>query len=127
MQTFHDAALEWELADPDHFTGEARVKRVAALPGASALKIFRVAFAPGARTHWHTHSGPQVLYVVEGRCRVQTGGDAAQEAGPGDTVYIAPGDKHWHGAAPATGAVHIALNVDARTTWLERVTDEQYG
>lgn len=42
-------------------------------------------------------------------------------------LVSAPGDKHWHGAAQATGAVHIALNVDAQTTWQERVTDEQYG
>ena len=127
MHIFHDARLDWEPADPDHFTGEARVKRVAVQPGGSALKIYRVAFEPGARTHWHTHSGPQLLYVVEGRCRVQAWGEAMQEVGPGGTVYIAPDEKHWHGAAPSTTAVHIAINVDARTTWMEGVTDEQYG
>ncbi len=86
-----------------------------------------LAFEPGARTDWHAHSGPQLLYVVEGRCRVQAWGEAMQEVGPGDTVYIAPDEKHWHGAAPATGTVHIAVNIDARTTWLERVSEEQYG
>ena len=127
MHLFHDDHLDWERADPDHFTGAARVKRVAVRPGGSALKIYRVAFEPGARTHWHSHSGPQLLYVVEGRCRVQAWGEAMQEVGPGDTVYIAPEQKHWHGAAPTTGAVHIAVHVDAQTTWMERVSDEQYG
>ncbi len=126
MQTFHDAGLEWEPADPDHFTGVARVKRVAVLPGGAELKIYRVAFEPGARTDWHAHSGPQLLYVVEGRCRVQTSGEAVKEVGPGDTVYIAPDEKHWHGAAPATGTVHIAVNIDAQTTWMECVSEEQY-
>ncbi len=127
MQTFHDAGLEWEPADPDHFTGVARVKRVAVQPGGAALKIYRVAFEPGARTDWHAHSGPQLLYVVEGRCRVQTSGEVVKEVGPGDTVYIAPDEKHWHGAAPSTGTVHIAVNIDAQTTWMECVSEEQYG
>ena len=127
MHIFHNANLGWEPADPDHFTGGARVKRVGTAPGSPLLKIYRVAFEPGARTHWHTHSGPQLLYIVEGRCLVQTWGEPVHEAGPGDTVYIAPDEKHWHGAAPDTGTVHIAINIDARTTWMERVTDEQYG
>ena len=127
MQIFHDTTLDWEPADPARFTGSARVKRVANEPGDPPVKIFRVAFDPGARTDWHAHSGPQLLYVVEGRCRMQAWGQSAQEAGPGDTVYIAPDEKHWHGAAPETGTVHIAVNIDAQTTWMERVTDAQYG
>lgn len=127
MHLFHDDGLDWEGADPAHFTGEARVKRVGAVPEPPAMKVYRVAFEPGARTHWHTHSGPQLLYIVEGVCRVQTWGMPAREAGPGDTVYIAPGEKHWHGAAPASGTVHIAVNVAAETVWMEAVTEAQYA
>ncbi|HEX2354141.1 MAG TPA: cupin domain-containing protein, partial [Xanthobacteraceae bacterium] len=49
---------------------------------------------------------------------------------PGDTVWIAPGEKHWHGAGPDTAMMHIALqeHLDGtHVTWLEHVTDEQYG
>lgn len=127
MHIFHDTDLDWEPADPARFTGTARVKRVGAVPGDPTVKIYRVAFEPGARTDWHAHSGPQLLYIVAGRCRVQTWGEPVQEVGLGDTVYIAPDEKHWHGAAAAVGTVHIAVNIDAQTTWMERVTDVQYG
>ena len=126
MHFFQDAHLEWEPADPAHFTGSARVKRVGAVPGEAPVKLYRVAFEPGARTNWHAHSGPQLLYIVEGRCRVQTWGEPVVEASPGDTVYIEPGEKHWHGAALDEGTVHMAINVNAQTTWMERVTDEAY-
>jgi quercetin dioxygenase-like cupin family protein len=44
-------------------------------------------------------------------------------------VWIAPGEKHWHGAGPETTMVHLALQeaLDGNhVTWLEHVTDEQY-
>ena len=127
MHIYPDDNLDWEPADPAHFTGAARVKRVANAPGEPTVKVYRVAFEPGARTDWHTHTGPQLLYIVEGRCRVQLWGESTQEAGPGDTIYIAPDEKHWHGAAPDAATVHIAVNVDARTTWMEKVTEAQYS
>jgi quercetin dioxygenase-like cupin family protein len=53
------------------------------------------------------------------------------EIGPGDVVYFAPAEKHWHGAAPDTFMVHIAINPatnsDGGTDWMEPVTDEQYA
>ncbi|MFQ5569445.1 MAG: cupin domain-containing protein [Rhodothermales bacterium] len=124
MKTFHDEAIAWEPADPSHFTGQAWVKRVAAVDDDGGVKIYRVKFEPGARTHWHTHSGMQVLWVIVGRCRVRKWGEAVQEVSPGDAVYIAPGEKHWHGAAPDSIMAHVAINVNARTTWMEAVSDE---
>ena len=44
--------------------------------------------------------------------------------------WIAPGEKHWHGASPNAAMVHIAMQeaLDGKhVTWLEHVTDEQYG
>ncbi len=44
-------------------------------------------------------------------------------------LWIAPGEKHWHGAGPDTAMVHIALqeHLDGtHVTWLEKVSDEQY-
>ena len=85
------------------------------------VPVFRVEFAPGARTHWHTHTGLQILLIVEGRGRVQTWGEPVREVHAGDTVSIAPGEKHWHGAARDARMVHLAVNIDATTTWMEPV------
>jgi quercetin dioxygenase-like cupin family protein len=110
---------EWEDADPETFTGRARIKRMGGAGAAPAVRFYRVAFDPGARTHWHTHSGAQLLVVLEGRCLVQRWGGEVQRAEAGDVIHVAPGEKHWHGAGPDTPTVHLAINVDAETTWLE--------
>jgi len=93
--------------------------------------IFRVLFEPGARTNWHTHPEGQILYVVTGEGLAQKEGEQVVEIGPGDVVYFAPAEKHWHGAAPDTFMVHIAINPatnsDGGTDWMEPVTDEQYA
>ena len=42
---------------------------------------------------------------------------------------FAPGEKHWHGAAPATAMSHIAIQEthDGKAVeGLEHVSDEQY-
>ena len=97
-------------------------------PGAG---IFRVLFEPGARTNWHTHPEGQILYVLTGVGRAQREGEPFVEIRPGDTVYFAPGEKHWHGASLDTFMVHIAINpatsTDGGTNWMEPVTDEEYG
>ncbi|MGB3633995.1 MAG: cupin domain-containing protein [Rubrobacteraceae bacterium] len=96
-------------------------------PGAG---LFRVLFEPGARTNWHTHPEGQILYVVSGTGRVQKEGESVLEINNGDTVYIAPDEKHWHGAAPDTFMIHMAispaLNTDGTTNWLEPVEEEDY-
>ena len=90
----------------------------------------QVMFDAGARTAWHAHPMGQTLIVTAGAGRVQFWGGPIQEIKPGDVVWIPPGQKHWHGAAPATPMTHIAIQeqVDGQTAeWLEKVTDEQYG
>src|SRR4028118_508775 len=49
---------------------------------------------------------------------------------PGDVVWFAPGQKHWHGATATTAMTHIAIQeqLDGKTVdWLEQVSDEQYA
>jgi len=44
-------------------------------------------------------------------------------------VWIAPGEKHWHGASPTTAMTHIAIQErlgDKAADWMEQVSDEQY-
>jgi quercetin dioxygenase-like cupin family protein len=45
-------------------------------------------------------------------------------------VWIPPGEKHWHGAAPAHGMVHIAIHEalnGSHVEWMEHVSDAQYA
>ena len=90
----------------------------------------RVSFEPGARTNWHTHPLGQTLYVLSGVGRVQTKGGPILEIRPGDVVWIPAGEKHWHGASPANGMTHIAMQeaLDGSfVNWMEPVTDEEYS
>ena len=95
--------------------------------------VYNVTFEPGCRNNWHIHhaknGGGQILVCVAGRGFYQEWGKPAQELRPGDVVNIAPGVKHWHGAAPDSWFSHLALEVPGEETsneWLEPVDDEEY-
>ena len=90
----------------------------------------RVSFTPGARTNWHTHPVGQTLFCLTGAGRYQEEGGPVTEILPGDTVVIAPGMKHWHGAAPDHLFSHLAMSEVSDkgdgTVWLEPVSDADY-
>jgi quercetin dioxygenase-like cupin family protein len=89
-----------------------------------------VTFEPGARTAWHTHPLGQVLIVTAGCGRAQREGGPVEEIRPGDIVWFAPGEKHWHGASPTTAVTHIAIQeaLDGKAVdWMEKVSDEDYA
>ena len=89
-----------------------------------------MSFEPAARTAWHTHPLGQTLIVTVGAGLVQHWEGDIQEIRPGDVVWIPPGVKHWHGAAPDSAMSHIAIaeSLDGKTVdWMEHVSDEQYG
>jgi 4-carboxymuconolactone decarboxylase len=89
-----------------------------------------VTFEPGARTAWHTHPLGQALIVTAGTGRVQRWGDRADEIQQGDVVWIPPGVKHWHGAAPNSSMTHIGIveQLDGKSVeWMEKVSDAQYS
>ena len=127
MKVFRREDVPPQVADPNSFAGHAHTQRLASDEAGVPVVVYHVKFEDGARTNWHSHSGPQWLLVTEGRVRVQIWGKAAEEVSAGDAVVIAPGEKHWHGAAPGARGVHLAINVNATTEWLEPVTDEEYG
>ena len=126
MKIFRGLDVSSTAADPHTFVGKASIKRLASAQEGVPVVVYRVEFEERGRTNWHAHSGPQWLLVVEGRVRVQVWGEAPQEVGAGDAVMIAPGDKHWHGAAPGSRGVHLAINVNCTTEWFEPVSDPQY-
>ena len=119
VEILHAQGVPWEDADSNTFTGRARIKRMGGAGTSPGVKAYRVSFEPGARTHWHVHSGPQLLLVVEGRCLVQRWNGPVEVALVGDLVHIPPGVKHWHGAGREAPTTHVAVNVDAETTWME--------
>jgi quercetin dioxygenase-like cupin family protein len=105
----------------DYFTGTVRVDILFDAPGPA-----RVA---GARTAWHTHPLGQTLVVTSGCGRAQRWGGPIEEIRPGDVIWFAPGEKHWHGAAPSTAMTHIAIQekLNGKTVdWMEQVSNEQY-
>ncbi len=113
----------------ENFTGAVRVNPLFEAPEPARARGASVTFDPGARTAWHTHPLGQTLIVTEGIGRVQRWGGPIEEIRPGDVIWFAPGEKHWHGAAPATTMTHIAIqeHLDGKTAnWMEKVSDEQY-
>jgi len=114
----------------EYFTGTVSIDPIISAPAPARINALRVSFEPGARTAWHTHVLGQTLHVLTGVGRVQQEGGPVREIRPGDTIWIPPGEKHWHGAAPKTGMVHLAMQESldgAQTDWLEHVTDADYA
>jgi quercetin dioxygenase-like cupin family protein len=113
----------------DYFTGSVRVDPLFEAPDPARVRGAQVTFEPGARTAWHTHPLGQTLIVTSGLGWAQSEGGPVEEIRPGDVVWFAPGEKHWHGASAANAMTHIAiqeaLNGKA-VDWLEPVSDAQY-
>jgi len=112
-----------------YFTGGVRVEPVFQVGDPVRFNGGSVTFEPGARTAWHTHPLGQTLIITAGCGWVQREGGPVEEIHPGDVILFAPGEKHWHGAAPTTAMTHIAIQeqLDGKVVdWMEKVSDEQY-
>ncbi|WP_237477810.1 (R)-mandelonitrile lyase [Lichenibacterium dinghuense] len=111
------------------FTGTVRIDPLVDAPEPARVAAALVTFEPGARTAWHTHPLGQTLVVTAGCGRAQREGGPVEEIRPGDAVWFAPGEKHWHGAAPATAMSHVAIQEKhdgSPVDWMEKVSDAQY-
>ena len=111
------------------FTGNVHIEPLHQADAPARVSVASVTFEPGARTAWHSHPLGQTLVVTAGRGRVQNWGKQMEEIHPGDVVWTAPGEKHWHGATPTTAMTHISIveQVDGKgADWMEHVSDEQY-
>jgi len=114
----------------ENFTGPVRVDPLFQASAPARTSSSLVTFEPGARSAWHTHPLGQTLIVTAGTGRVQRWGDPVDEIRQGDVVWIPPGQKHWHGAAPNNSMAHIAIveALDGKALeWMEKVSDAQYG
>lgn len=105
------------------FTG--RAYPYLTMPATDGVTINTVDFTPGARTHWHSHESGQILQILAGRGFVQSAGGPVHVVRAGDTVWVPPAERHWHGAAPDSFMVHTAISLGF-TAWEMPVTDEEY-
>ena len=111
------------------FTGSVRIQPMFDSPEPARAHGASVTFEPGARTAWHTHPLGQTLIVTSGVGWAQREGGPVEEIRPGDVVWFAPNEKHWHGATPTKAMTHSAIQeaLDGRVVdWMEHVTDEDY-
>jgi quercetin dioxygenase-like cupin family protein len=129
ITVMHAGSQPSTVGGADNFTGTVRVDSRFKGTGPARISGGTVTFEPGARTAWHTHPLGQTLIVTHGVGLVRHWDGDVQEIRPGDTVWIPPGVKHWHGAAPTSGMTHIGISeqLDGKSVdWLEKVSDEQY-
>ena len=113
----------------DWFTGAVRIDPLFEANDARRAAAASVTFEPGARTAWHTHPLGQTLLITVGCGWVQREEGPVEEVHPGDVVWFAPNEKHWHGATATNGMSHVAIqeNLNGKVVdWLEKVSDDQY-
>jgi quercetin dioxygenase-like cupin family protein len=116
--------------DQKNFTGTVWLQMLVDNDNLLDTRIANVTFEPGARTNWHYHPGGQILLVLSGKGRYQEKGMSVRELHQGDVIKFNPGVHHWHGAAPDSELIHIAVGTNSGkgpTVWLQPVTDEEYN
>ncbi len=129
MDIFPAGTRPSTIPPAEYFTGTVRLDPLFNPPAPARAFGASVTFEPGARTAWHTHPLGQTLIVTYGCGWVQLAGQPIQTIRPGDVVWIAPFERHWHGATSTTAMTHIAIQEQldgSPVTWMEHVTDEQY-
>lgn len=129
MEVFPVGSRPSKKTNSNWFTGVAWRNDIVEAPHPSRVTAIRVAFEPGSRTAWHTHPLGQTLYVLSGSGLVGLRNEAPRVINTGDTVWIPPGEEHWHGAGPDTTMEHLAIQEKldgSLADWLEKVSEEDY-
>lgn len=103
------------------FTGTVRIDPLFTAPAPARTAGNAVTFEPGARTAWHTHPLGQTLLVTAGVGWVQREGGPIEVIRPGDVVWFAPQERHWHGASATTAMTHIAIQESLDDTAIYRL------
>ena len=116
-------------ASSDYFTGTVWQDPIVEADEPARVRALRVSFEPEARTAWHTHPLGQTLHVINGVGLIGLRNEAPQLIKAGDTVWIPPGEEHWHGASATNSMTHIAIQeaLDGSVAdWLDKVSDDEY-
>jgi quercetin dioxygenase-like cupin family protein len=66
-----------------------------------------------------------MLNVIAGSGWICLDGKPPQRIRTGDIVWIAPHERHWHGAEKGSFMLHTATSI-GKTDWGSAVTDDQY-
>ena len=130
MKIFKSGSRPTKKASSNWFTGTVWQDPIVEAPEPARIRALNVSFEPGARTAWHTHPLGQTLYVVTGNGLVGLRNEAPKIIKAGVTVWIPPGEEHWHGASASNAMTHITIQeaLDGRVAeWLEQVSDCDYN
>jgi alkylhydroperoxidase/carboxymuconolactone decarboxylase family protein YurZ/quercetin dioxygenase-like cupin family protein len=114
-----------ELIRSDNFIGNTYLHILVKPEEGNGVTIANVTFSPGARNNWHSHEIGQVLLVTGGKGYYQEDGKPAQLLLPGNAVNIPAAVRHWHGAAPDSWFVHIAVT-RGKAQWFDPLDDKRY-
>ena len=121
MESNHDSASRAERRT-DTFTGDVWV--MPTISGMDQASVNTVLFAPGARTHWHTHEQGQLLHITAGKGQIGTRDGARLEVGAGDTVWTPPGEEHYHSADAHQPLAHVAVSFGS-IDWRDEVAEQE--
>ena len=125
MKAIRGAETQTQRGPAEWFDGEVWIQPVLSPSESPTQRSAVVSFAAGARTAWHTHPRGQMIFILSGVCHAQRQGGEVARLTAGDAVWFAPGEKHWHGAAPGRPMVHLAVQeADEHgevVTWMEHV------
>ena len=129
MQIIKTGARPTRKASSEYFTGNVWQDPIIEADEPARIRALRVSFEPGARTAWHTHPLGQTLYVISGVGLMGLRDKTPQLIKAGDTVWIPPGEEHWHGASATNSMTHIAIQEALNGSvaeWLDKVSDSEY-
>ena len=107
------------------FTGDVQIGGYFQRSAPSRLSGATVTFAPGSRTPWKVNPAGQTIVVTSGVGWAQTEGEDLVELRAGDTVWFAPRERHWEGAAPDGTMTYVAVQ-EGGVQFLESVSDDEY-
>ena len=129
MQRIKSGSRPTTKASSDYFTGTVWQDPIIEADEPARVRALKVSFEPEARTAWHTHPLGQTLHVINGVGLIGLRNEAPQLIKAGDTVWIPPGEEHWHGASATNSMTHIAIQeaLDGSVAnWLDKVSDDEY-
>ena len=129
MQIIKSGSRPTRKASSEYFTGNVWQDPIIEADEPARVRALRVSFEPGARTAWHIHPLGQTLHVISGVGMIGLRNEAPQLIKAGDTVWIPPGEEHWHGASATNSMTHIAIQEALNGSvaeWLDKVSDGEY-
>jgi quercetin dioxygenase-like cupin family protein len=97
------------------FTGPVTMQTVISTDLSKRFLISQVNFAEGVRNKFHSHSIEQVLIITKGKGIVATDKEEITVV-PGDIIFIAAGEKHWHGAVKGSTFSHLYVMAPGQET-----------